>query len=485
MPSYPQLVHLSVPELIGAAGGDPWRIDDTIQAGAPGEISELATSFRNAGLCITETDEEFYQAKKRFDQAWDRDDPAHPVNDSEEVRRATQWLRLGPRQMAKVAADLQDIAADLAEAQRSGRISIGNLEAQLKQIDDLIDSELQEAAAAGQQLDWSELKKAAVDATKQALGEMNALRNAYGAKLNAAQLEMAADGYDTDAIDGGVPKTPAPQPNGRPDSQPGNLDDALNHDRRRPSARRRAAEASADGSEERRELQGDGPGHAATEGRATRPDRIAAERNSHQSPAGSGSELPGPGTAASATAGLRRRVRRPLVFHRARHQEPARPRRPRRTRRRRVLDWAAEGHRRNRSQPGRCGGRGDQERPVIALPAYYLGEKTFDVGSTAAALSFGGEGAAVRAGLPVRTIAEGGAPEGLVRGWHPTGGMPWEEFGPQFGTPGSRIWPENNGFPAGYEPQPAQLPRGPSSTGSAAKGANTSHRMARCSRIAR
>jgi hydrolase family protein len=74
MPSYPQLVHLSVAELIGAAGGDPWQIDDTIQAGAPGEISELATTFRNAGVCITETDEEFYQAKKRFDEAWDRDD---------------------------------------------------------------------------------------------------------------------------------------------------------------------------------------------------------------------------------------------------------------------------------------------------------------------------------------------------------------------------------------------------------------------------
>ena len=55
MPNYPQLVHLSVPELIGAAGGDPWQIDDTIQAGAPGEISELASSFRAAGVCITET----------------------------------------------------------------------------------------------------------------------------------------------------------------------------------------------------------------------------------------------------------------------------------------------------------------------------------------------------------------------------------------------------------------------------------------------
>lgn len=78
MPEYPQLVYLSVGELIGAAGGDPWQVDETIQTGAPGEISELATSFRSAGLCITETDEEFSQAKKRFDESWDRDDRPIP-----------------------------------------------------------------------------------------------------------------------------------------------------------------------------------------------------------------------------------------------------------------------------------------------------------------------------------------------------------------------------------------------------------------------
>ena len=196
------LKHLSIPELIGAAGGDPWKINDTIQAGSPGEISELATSFRAAGLCITETDEEFLQARKRFDEAWDRDDPAHPINDAEEVRRATEWLKLSKRQMAKVAADLQNIAATLAEAQRSGHTSIALLEGQLQRIDDLIEAELQEAKAAGQQLDWSELKRAAVDAVKQSLTEMTALRDAYGSKLDEAELDMAADGYDTDAIEG-------------------------------------------------------------------------------------------------------------------------------------------------------------------------------------------------------------------------------------------------------------------------------------------
>jgi hypothetical protein len=196
------LKHLSVAELIGAAGGDPWQVDSTIQAGSPGEISELATSFHDASVCTTETSEEFLQAQKRFAEAWDRDDPAHPVNDAEEIRRATEWLHMSSQQMSRVAADLQDIAADLAEAQRSGHISIGNLEARLRQIDDLIDYELQQAAAAGQQLDWSELKKAAVEATKHSLGEMTALRDAYGGKLSAAELKLQADGYDTDAIGG-------------------------------------------------------------------------------------------------------------------------------------------------------------------------------------------------------------------------------------------------------------------------------------------
>ena len=98
MPSYPQLVHLSVPELIGAAGGDPWQIDDTIQAGAPGEISELATSFHNAAVCTTQTGEEFAQAKKRFAQAWDRDDPAHP--DQRRRRGSARNRVVAPEQRA-------------------------------------------------------------------------------------------------------------------------------------------------------------------------------------------------------------------------------------------------------------------------------------------------------------------------------------------------------------------------------------------------
>ena len=155
MPNYPQLVHLSVPELIGAAGGDPWKVDDSIQAGTPREISELAGSFYNAGVSMTQTSDEFNAAKKRFIAAWDRDDPAHPINDSAEVQRATQVMHLNKEALTRVGVDLQNIAASLAEAQRSGHISISGLNARLVQIDKTITAEIQKAQADGVQLDWS------------------------------------------------------------------------------------------------------------------------------------------------------------------------------------------------------------------------------------------------------------------------------------------------------------------------------------------
>jgi multidrug efflux pump subunit AcrB len=200
MPNYPQLVYLSVPELIAAAGGDPWQVDDTIQSGAPGEISELADSFYNAGVSMTQTSDEFTAAKKRFQAAWDRDDPAHPINDSVEVQRATQVLQLNRESITRVGVDLQNIAASLAEAQRSGHVSIGNLNGRLVQIDNTIASEIAQAQADGVQLDWSALKTAAVDATKQGLGEMNSVRDAYGNTLSQTRVEMAAEGYVSDPI---------------------------------------------------------------------------------------------------------------------------------------------------------------------------------------------------------------------------------------------------------------------------------------------
>lgn len=92
--------------------------------------------------------------------------------------------------------------------------------------------------------------------------------------------------------------------------------------------------------------------------------------------------------------------------------------------------------------------------------SYYLGEKGADGAFTLPTMVFGGEGAAVEAGLPAETLTEGGAPLAVVRGWDPTGGMLWDDFASQFGTPGARNYPLNDGFPSGYIPQPAQLPEG-------------------------
>jgi uncharacterized protein YukE len=92
--------------------------------------------------------------------------------------------------------------------------------------------------------------------------------------------------------------------------------------------------------------------------------------------------------------------------------------------------------------------------------AYYLGEKGADAAFTAPTLMFGGEGAAVEAGLPAEVVTEGGAPLAVMHGWDPLGGMSSDDFASNFGTPETRVWPGNDGFPAGYEPQPAHLPAG-------------------------
>jgi hypothetical protein len=93
-------------------------------------------------------------------------------------------------------------------------------------------------------------------------------------------------------------------------------------------------------------------------------------------------------------------------------------------------------------------------------PAYFLGQKASDGAWALPGMLFGGEGAAVEAGLPAETITEGGAPLSVVRGWHPTGGMPWDDFASLFGSPESRSYPLNDGFPPGYVPQLAHLPEG-------------------------
>lgn len=67
-----QLRYISVAALIAEAGGDPWAINKSLQAGRPGEISSLAEAFHRAGRCTSEAQHAFEQARNRFDAAWNR-----------------------------------------------------------------------------------------------------------------------------------------------------------------------------------------------------------------------------------------------------------------------------------------------------------------------------------------------------------------------------------------------------------------------------
>ena len=93
-------------------------------------------------------------------------------------------------------------------------------------------------------------------------------------------------------------------------------------------------------------------------------------------------------------------------------------------------------------------------------PAYYAGGKTADGAIALPGMMFGGEGAAVEAGLPAETVTPGGAPLAVMHGWDPLGGMSFDDFASHFGTPETRVWPGNDGFPQGYVPQPSNLPEG-------------------------
>lgn len=115
-----QLTNLSEAELIASAGGDPWAINQSLQAGSPFQISQLAQAFHTAGRCTAEADHAFEDARKRFDAAWNHQNGDHPINDSDEVQRVTKSLGAQSLQLPKIGADLEGIAASWPRRKRPG-----------------------------------------------------------------------------------------------------------------------------------------------------------------------------------------------------------------------------------------------------------------------------------------------------------------------------------------------------------------------------
>ena len=216
-----QLRYISIPALVAEAGGDPWAINKSLQAGSPAQISYLAEAFHKAGRCTAEANNAFEQARNRFDAAWNHQNGDHPINDSAEVQRVTKSLGAQSLQLPKIGADLENIAAALAEAQRSASGQITALEGQLQQLDGLIGQALEqekdpnlsaeERSALNALIDGCE--RDAIDDTKAALGQLQSIRNGYSDCLQKSLSNLRTEGYDPAAIHG-VDADVSPEPSG-------------------------------------------------------------------------------------------------------------------------------------------------------------------------------------------------------------------------------------------------------------------------------
>ncbi|OBF03007.1 hypothetical protein A5730_22580 [Mycobacterium sp. ACS4054] len=198
------LANLSEAELIGAAGGDPWAINHSLQAGSPFQISRLAEAFHGAGRHTVEADHAFEQARKRFEASWNHQNGDNPINDSAEVQRVTKALGEQSEQLPKIGADLETIAAALADAQKQGTAEIAALDHQLQVLDKIIgaakkDLEDRSLSAKDRAALENLIKLAhadAVDDVRDALKQMESIRNAYSDTLHKALGSLHTEGYD-------------------------------------------------------------------------------------------------------------------------------------------------------------------------------------------------------------------------------------------------------------------------------------------------
>ncbi|MGV0484196.1 putative alpha/beta hydrolase, partial [Mycobacterium kansasii] len=187
---------------------DPWAINQSLQAGRPAQISGLAEAFHAAGRCTAEADAAFDLARRRFEAAWNRENGEHPINDSAEVQRVTQSLGAQSLQLPKIGVDLENIAAALAEAQRSASGQIARLEGQLQQLDDEIGQAVtlernpQLTAEDRATLDAfiHTCEQDAIDDTQTGLAELHSIRDGYSNSLRTAEKNLAVDGYDPSRI---------------------------------------------------------------------------------------------------------------------------------------------------------------------------------------------------------------------------------------------------------------------------------------------
>lgn len=224
------LRYISIPALVAEAGGDPWAINRSLQAGQPAQISGLAEAFHAAGRCTAEADATFDQARSRLDAAWNRENGDHPINDSAEVQRVTKSLGAQSLQLPKIGADLENIAAPLAEAQKGAAGQIAALEGQLQQLDDFIgqavemekDPQLTADDRAALDAFIHEREDDAIHDTQATLAQLQSIRNGYSDSLQRSVGTLRADGYDPKPLEpvdaqSGPEQIEIPPPNTKPE----------------------------------------------------------------------------------------------------------------------------------------------------------------------------------------------------------------------------------------------------------------------------
>lgn len=209
MPQPTGFVNFSAGELAGAAGGDPWQVNDELQAGDAGAINAQADAYHAAAGCVAEVEDDFVTAKQRFEQGWRHNGTEHPINESPEATQAAAAMNLQKPQLAKIAVDLETVAAALATAQRTSDGDIAGLDNLLHGIDDAI------SRAKADKQDPQHLHDTAVAAVRTTLGSVQDIRNGYVATMASAESAMnAVTGQPPAAAPGGPPDAGKPAEKG-------------------------------------------------------------------------------------------------------------------------------------------------------------------------------------------------------------------------------------------------------------------------------
>ena len=251
------------------AGGDPWTINDTLQSGRPAQIAGLAQAFHEAGQSTRDADIAFAEARRRVN-AWVRDNGQHPITDSAEVQRTARALNLQAGQLPKIAVDLENVAAALAQTQGTATGYINALETRLQQLDDWIgqadamikqDQNLLAQADDEDDVDALEedidrleqyindCEREAIDDTKATLQGIEQIRDQYADGLKKAKANLRTDGYDPNAIqavDGEAQKPGDIPPSGLESQQLTDIRRAMNQAVVDQMAKVRAAQKAID-----------------------------------------------------------------------------------------------------------------------------------------------------------------------------------------------------------------------------------------------